>query len=487
MNTMIKQCLFVLLAIGVLQGCSRPGHSEVEVDPEPFFYSFVAEDASLVGLLVSDSTGTVATEISPGVYQFGPDYLPTTPITFESKNLVEPGASFQDIDEDGLKSATDINYNVGLEIAYIGSFSALGERTVFANPITALIPSTGIPSSGIGGLPEELFQLAFLAGIAGAPTTTIELSDGIELSIKAVLSRTAVLLTALQEGIVILEGDTQAAVDVSIAVLASFRDAEPTEGLADITQLSIAMQSAIESHVSQANSDKVMQLASSIGNTLASTTDATFYEALILAVQQNVNASSTVASILEKLTVQEFSRLDNSIQFAVKLANEIAESGGMSAFLNSLSIVPINVSGNGQSIVDDGVTDFNLELITSTETIKLNGSDAFFDQSELTYYFEDDLYGVKVDADHAVLIALNANETNLLGAAQNGINSARLLALCWNSVEQPNSSDSDVCGSENANLEYYALATQSEVCAADFDAAELAQINALNRQQISCN
>ncbi|MDC2891381.1 hypothetical protein [Psychrosphaera algicola] len=191
------------------------------------------------------------------------------------------------------------------------------------------------------------------------------------------MSRTAVLLTALQEGIVILEGDTQAAVDVSIAVLASFRDAEPTEGLADITQLSIAMQSAIESHVSQANSDKVMQLASSIGNTLASTTDATFYEALILAVQQNVNASSTVASILEKLTVQEFSRLDNGIQFAVKLANEIAESGGMSAFLNSLSIVPINVSGNGQSIVDDGVTDFNLELITSTETIKLNGSDAF--------------------------------------------------------------------------------------------------------------
>ncbi|MDC2891382.1 hypothetical protein [Psychrosphaera algicola] len=75
----------------------------------------------------------------------------------------------------------------------------------------------------------------------------------------------------------------------------------------------------------------------------------------------------------------------------------------------------------------------------------------------------------------------------MLGAAQNGINSARLLALCWNSVEQPNSSDSDVCGSENANLEYYALATQSEVCAADFDAAELAQINALNRQQISCN
>ncbi|MDC2891380.1 hypothetical protein [Psychrosphaera algicola] len=149
MNTMIKQCLFVLLAIGVLQGCSRPGHSEVEVDPEPFFYSFVAEDASLVGLLVSDSTGTVATEISPGVYQFGPDYLPTTPITFESKNLVEPGASFQDIDEDGLKSATDINYNVGLEIAYIGSFSALGERTVFANPITALIPSTGIPLRGL--------------------------------------------------------------------------------------------------------------------------------------------------------------------------------------------------------------------------------------------------------------------------------------------------------------------------------------------------
>lgn len=487
MNTMIKQCLFVLLAIGVLQGCSRPGHSEVEVEPDPFFYSFVAEDASLVGLLVSDSAGTVATEISPGVYQFAADYVPATPITFKSKNATEPGVSFQDIDEDGIRGATDFNYNVGLEIAYIGSFSALGERTVFANPITALIPSAGIPSSGIGGLPEELFQLAFLTGIAGAPTTTIELSDGIEISVNEVLSRTAVLITALQEGIVILEGDPQAAVDVSIAVLAGFRDAAPTEGLADTTNFSIAMQSAIESHVSQANRDRVMQLASSIGNTLAGTSGATFYEALILAVQHNVNSSSTVASILEKLTVQEFSRLDNGIQFAVKLANEIASSGGMSAFLDSLSIIPINVSGNGQSLVDEGVTDFNLELVTTTETIKLNAKDAFFDQSELTYYFDDDLYGVKVDADHAVLIALNANETNLLGAAQNGINSARLLALCWNSVEQPNSTDTDVCGSENANLEYYALATQSEVCAADFDAAELAEINALNRQQISCN
>lgn len=83
-------------------------------------------------------------------------------------------------------------------------------------------------------------------------------------------------------------------------------------------------------------------------------------------------------------------------------------------------------------------------------------------------------------------MTLNANETNLLGAASRDVDAARLLALCWNSIEQNEQTD-DVCGADNVNLEFYGLATQEEVCQFGFDEVELAEINSLNRLQISCN
>lgn len=486
MEILAKRGFMLMILLGVLVGCGKSGKSEVEVEPDPFHYKFVAEDAALIGLLVTDSAGTEATEISPGIYQFADDYEPVSPIKFMSANRTETGNSFQDLDGDGVRSSADISYDVALEIAYIGTFQALGEREIFANPITALIPATGIPSSGIAGLPEDLVALAFITGIEGAPTNLIEVTDGVEISIQQALSRAAALITALQEGIYIFEGKTENAQDISRAILTGLRASEITSGLLDTSNFVDVAQSAIEASVAQENREKTLQLARSLGEVLMAVSDVQFYEALISMVKKKLTANSSVQNITSLITAAEFTRQDRGIQFAIRLAAEIEATGGMTNFLNSLSVVPINIGNNGQSLVDGGVSDFNLEFQTDTASIKINAMDAFFDQGVLTYYFEDDLYGLKVDADHALLIALNANEVNLLGAHEAGFDSVRLMALCWNDVEQSDD-QLDVCGENNANLEFYGLATQDEVCNAQFDAAELAQINALNRQQITCN
>lgn len=487
MDTLIKRGLLLIIVLGFLQGCGRSGSSEVEEVEDPFQYKFVAEDGALIGLSVIDNSGTAATEVTPGVYQFAEDYEPVPPIKFVSQNRSELGSSFQDLDSDNERTAADIDYNVSLELAYIGEFQAAGDREVYANPITALIPASGIPSAGIGGLPEDLLVFAFRLGIENAPTTGVTITDGVELSVKQVLSRTAALITALQEGIYIIEGSNEAAGEISHAVLVGLRAAELSSGLLDTSNFSSVAQSAIEASVSQANRDKVMQLASSLGILLMTEFDVQFYESLILTVMRNVTADSSVEAIAGSLTAQAFKRNDLGVQYAIKLATDIAASGGMSAFLNGLSIVPIAIGNNGTSLVDDGVSDFNLELVEATANVKINATDAFFDQVELQYYFADDLYGATVDTNHAVLMALNANETNLLGAHDQGFNSVRLLALCWHEVEQNNDENSEVCGTDNSNLEFYGLATEAEVCNAAFDEVELAQINALNRQQITCN
>ena len=488
--SVVNQGLVILFLSLLVTGCSRPGNTEVDIEPDPFHYKLTAEDALLVGLKVIDASGLEAEEVEPGVYQFGEDVEPQTPIRFLSQNHEAVNSSFQDIDQDGVLSGADVAYQVGFELHYIGNFTASGERAVFANPLTALIPATGIPANGIAGLPESVFETAIASGIAGAPTTLVQVAEEVELPMNTLIKRSAALLTAMQEGVQILVGgaDGQTA---AISFMTELNNLAPSSGLASPGSFLEAVQSALELTLSAEKLEAASQIATQLGTILveaeAEADDITFFEALILSVQQNVMSNSTAANIVANLTTAKYRANNNRLKLAVKLSNQIAASGGLTAFLNSLMLVPIDIGDNGQSLVDAAVSDFNLEFVATSGKVKFNAQNAFFDQAELDYYFEDDLYGVKVDDMHAVLMTLNANETNLLGAASASVNSARLLALCWHDTEQSQTEPEAVCGADNTNLEFYGLATNGEICTANFDQALVAQINSLNRLQISCN
>jgi hypothetical protein len=487
----INRLMLVLMLALLVQGCSRPGKSTVKVEEDKFFYSFVAEDGALLGLSVTDSAEVAATETQPGVYQFAVGYVPTPPIRFVSRNQTEPGSSFQDVNGDGQRTGADIDYNGMLEIAYIGNFTVNSEREIFANPLTALIPSNGIPSDGIGGLPQQVFEIAISNGVANAPTTEIQLSEDVVLSAKAIISRSVALISALQEGIFILEGAGTEAMGILDLLSSNLRDANLTTGLANPTEFATAIQSSIESSVSQQNLDAVISLSQLLGTLVnESSTELVYHEAMVKLVQDLVVVGASSADLTTLLTNSNLIMKNNSLVFSVKLEQEIAESGGLSTFLSSLRLVPIPIGENGMSLVDNSVSDFAMSLVTESSRIQMSAVDAFFDQTELTYYFEDDLYGAKVDDDHAILVTLNANETNLLGAAFEGTNAVRLLALCWRDVGSSEATN-QVCGEENSNLEFYALATEEEICGSGFESLRdevlLAHINQLNSSEITCN
>jgi len=487
---LISQMFYLLIVVLLLQGCSRPGKTVVTPpEPDPFVYKFTAEDAKLVGLIVTDAAGVQATESEPGLYQFGANVTPQTPIRFLTNNIAQSGSSFQDIDGDGVLSAADIQYNVGFEISFIGNFSTSGDRQIFANPLTALIPASGIPSEGIAGLPEEVFEIAISQGVAAAPETLIQVSEGVEVPAKQLISQSVAILTAVQESIISTQGATEEALTAAINFVVELRDANLDKGLDNTQEFGNAAKAAIELAASAETAAVIVQVATSVGQIIADmpAEKVTYYESIILTVQKTVSNKSTVETVQETVNNDNFSANNNSLEFAVDLAEEIKASGGLTTFLDSLLVVPIAVGENGQSLVEQQVTDFNMEFVEQAGAVKLNAVNAFFDQFEMEYFIETDLYGVKVDDNHAVLATLNANETNLLGAAFEGINPARLMALCWNEIEQPNPETSDVCGNNNANLEFYALATNDEICAASYDEAMIAQINSLNRRQISCN
>lgn len=476
--------LVILAALVLAQGCSKANKTIVDETPDPFFYSFVAEDANIVGLVVTDNNGTVASESSPGVYEFAENYTPVTPITFVSNNLNVPGSTFQDIDGSGDRTNADIDYNVGFNLNYIGAFQTSDAREIFANPVTALIPANGIPSAGIAGLPESVLQAAFTDGVAGAADTIITLEDGTEISQRRLIARSSALITAIQEGIAALNSDSTTGQSAALQLASELSDANLSVGLDDLTQFSTSAQSAIELSVDSTQTELVVGLADAIAQILVDSASFTFTESVILTVQKSVTSSFTLQDVAAFITAARTLANDRGVQFAVKLAQEIEASGGLDAFMQSLVIVPIDVGNNGMSLVDAQVNDFNMSYSEDDGVVTINAVNAFFHQAELQYFFEDDLYGAAVNELEAILISLNANETNFLGAASEGINSARLLAVCWRDSPDENSA---VCGEDNENLEFYALATVLEVCDAEYDSAFIAEINSLNRLDISCN
>ena len=295
----LNRVIFLLVIMFFMQGCSRPGKTVVEPEPDPFNYKFKAEDANLLGLSVTDAAGNSATEIEPGVYQFAENLVPETPIRFVSNNLVEAGTTFQDVDEDGELSGADLMYNVGFELNYIGNFSTPGDRQVFANPLTALIPATGIPSSGIAGLPEQVFEIAISAGVAAAPETPVTLSGDVEEPVNQVISRSVAILTALQESIVITEGQNDVAQSAAVQLLTELTDANLESGLSDLADFSTSVQAAVELTTDPSRTAVVLQVATQVADMVSQTpaTEVTFYEAVIVSVQENVSADSTVDSV----------------------------------------------------------------------------------------------------------------------------------------------------------------------------------------------
>ena len=484
----LQKLILLSLISTLVVGCSKPGDSSVEEPPVVFTYSFVAEDARIVGLEVIDDSGTRATESSPGFYEFAASYEPALPISFLSQNDADTAVTFQDLDGDGQYSSADIRYNVGFEIAYIGSFSNSGERQLFANPLTALIPSDGIPADGIAGIPEGVLQEALLVGVDNASITeTVTLDDGTSVTYRQLIRRSVSVLTAIQESIVSAQGLTASSKNTAKQFLAELRKSELNTGLNDTRDL-IGNSADLIDILTQDQSPVVNAVATQVGEIMATAggNDLTFFESLVLTVQKVVSPQVAASEVTSTLTLDATQATDNGVELAINLVEEIEQAGGLETFLASLVAVPIDIAPNGRSLVDNMVTDFNLELMADTGVVKLNATNAFFDQANFDYFFAQDVYAVKVDDNHAVMMVLNANATNWLGAAARDEGAARLLALCWNEIEQNEQSD-DVCGANNINLEYYALATVAEICQADFDEILLAEINSLNRLQISCN
>lgn len=474
--------LSILLSL-LLSGCfGSSSDSDVEVAEDVYQYVFVAEDGPLINLSVRDAVGVTATQSSPGEYRFNVAYTPVLPITFAGTE-----DSYQEIDGvDGFTQG-DLPYRVSFRINYLSTFVNNSERTLFANPLTALIPESGIPSEGIAGLPETVFEAALLQGITSPPDTTITV-NGEEKSLIEVVQESASLLTALQEGVIqrvsAENADSQA---LSRLILTDLSENSNGSGLespdAFSNWVSSVMTSGLFEPVDQAALVAIGHQLASLAETIDLTGVDRDGESMIALVQQQLVMTDSVEAIEEKLTMTGLDTAQTGLGLGAQLAGAIESAGTFSDYLATLFLVPINIEPNGQSLVDDGVTGFGLTS-SDDDQITLSGSGAFFDQMTLDYHIDVQGYGMAVTDTQAVIVTLNANVSNFFGQAASELNAVRLMVTCeFDSSADANPTD---CGSEGAVLEYYAIATATEICQAGFATDMIDVIDTLNEGTLGC-
>ncbi|WP_440906271.1 hypothetical protein ACMZOO_08585 [Catenovulum sp. SX2] len=453
----IKYGAFALASL-ILAACSSSESAKDQVKNQ---YTYLAEDAVIIGLSVVDGIGNTATEISPGEYQFAEGVTPVAPVEFTSRNTdTDAFLTFQDIDESGDLSEADISYNAGFELQFVPEADpATGQVSLFANPIVALIPATGIPADGIGGLPQAVVQEALTRGVKAASTTSIEL-NGETTTIKDVIAKTSAKLTAVQEVIVAKEGLKVSAGNKNSLNLLKQAIGSNTGSLVTDTGLSDFLAAAVDSLTLDNDSkDLVKEAAKQIAATIAasklgSSTQKVVYESVIKVVQSSVRTTTTTQQVTTLITATTVKSSAEGINTSIKLAEQVQQSGGKTAFINSLLLVP--VPGNEGELITNSVAGFEMTFNATTNQITLAATGASFDGLVLAYNADSAVYA-GVSGNQAVFVSLSANAEFLSGF---DLGNVRLLASCTFDF------DLGLCGTDNQDMGIYPLATKAEFCAA---------------------
>ena len=453
----IKYGAFALASL-VLAACSSSESAKDQIKNQ---YTYVAEDALIIGLSVVDGAGNTATEISPGEYQFAEGITPTAPVEFTSQNTDEqPFLTFQDIDESGDLSEADIAYNVGFEMQFVPTADpATGQVALFANPIAALIPASGVPADGIGGLPQAVVQEALTKGVKAASTTSIEL-NGETTTIKDVIAKTSAKLTAVQEAIVAKEGVKVSAGNKNSLNLLKQAASSTTGSLVTDIGLSDFLSSAVDSlTLDSASKDLVKEAAKQIAATISASkvgasSQKVVYETVVKVVQSTVKPTTTTQQVTSSITTNKVKTSAEGINTSIKLAEQVKQTGGKATFINSLLLVP--VPGNEGELITNSVAGFEMTFNATSNQITLAATGASFDGLVLAYNAESAVYA-GVSGNQAVFVSLSANAEFLSGF---DLGNVRLLASCTFDFQL------GTCGADNQDMGIYPLATKAEFCAA---------------------
>ncbi|WP_143871012.1 hypothetical protein [Catenovulum sediminis] len=457
-----KTCL-VVLAISGLAACSSSESAKEQVKTQ---YTYVAEDALIIGMKVEDAVGNQATEISPGEYQFALGVVPTPPVEFRSQNTDEnPFATYQDIDESGDLSEADLAYSVGFDMQFVPPANeTTGQAAVFANPIAALIPATGVPANGIGGIPANVINEAINKGVKGAATTQIQI-NGEETTIKEVIAKTSAKITAIQEALVAKSGQKVSGGNTASIKLLQDASLSSVGSLTDDTKFAEFFDAAINNSATDNDTkDLLKQAAIQVGANIAAVKAATtgtqkvVFESIIKVVQQQVKTTTTSSQVANLIKSSTVTNSVKGINTSIKLAEEVKNSGGKAAFINSLLLIP--VPGTEAPLIEDNVSGFELTFNATNNQIAMAATGAFFDGLNLTYDAASATY-FAVTGSQAVFVSLSANSQFLPGA---DIGNVRLMATCSFDFT------TQTCGANNQALGIYTLATKAELCS-QFDNA----------------
>ncbi|KMT66063.1 hypothetical protein [Catenovulum maritimum] len=449
-----RNSLFLILLLNGLSACSDSDSARKQIN-----YSFVAEDAALIGLDVSDNAGNQATESSPGTYSFDAGVVPQPPVTFVTRNTdSEPFNSFQDLDASGDLSEADIAYNVGFSLKFIPQINPdeAGITSVFANPITALIPAQGT-TGGLGGLNLSEVNSALSGGVKNADPV-----------LQTKLQKIAAKITAVQEAIVASTGQKASKTNLtSINLLDRFNLSSDT--LTDDTKLNQLVDSALDSSGLSTESIQVVKAtATQVGtniNKATSPTKGNLFESAIKLVQTEIKQTTTVAQVSSLISETKLLTALTQVVSGIDLAETVASSGGKEAFVASLLLVPpMDANGDifpqGNDVIQRGMSDFALSLNKTSNVITIADNGAYFSGAgvQLSYSDTSKAYG-GISGNDAYAISLNA--IDLVGVEGYSLSQLRLISFC---IDYDTSTQT--CGVNNQGQQSYALATKAEICSA---------------------
>jgi len=474
-NGLLKRahrCLILGLTMGVLtlSGCGGGGASagSATLSASPLSTRILVQDANIVGAKVQDKSGALGTYLGNGYYEFIVGHTVVFPVSVRSQNSPATIAScmpnsavtcnvaniktFQDLDNSGTWTAGDVIYNGSMDIQYAPQ-SGSG-AIIYANPIVALIPSSGVPTAKLG-LTAAQISTAATANFTTAPA-----------AVKALGSQ----LAALQEVLVNVGADP-AAVSLLLTNIST----------SSATTLTAAVQQAVNAippttlfpapAVAPAAADMytaVGNIATAITGAMA-TSASTHYEAIVTVVQgaipiklstqtsaqvmARLAAASPTTTPFNSITQTTYDAASTAIQAAINLQNQFVANVNGSFIMPIYDIYTKAVLGGTTTL--DGLTKFSLTY-NADHTITINGVNLAgapaIAGKTLTFDAGAQMYGF-ADPVSKLYIAISFNASSL--------NGAKVLTYCNDYAGV--TTTVPVC-----SLHYFALPTQADVCRFQF-------------------
>jgi len=473
----------------------------------PVQYTVIPQNAAgIIGASVVDVADTYATEGPAGTYKFPAGYVPTAPIMVLSKNPViryngngsmktdTTGVAtfencldeyanvsvagkpitvcnvsdiytYQDMDGSATWTDGDIVYNAGLQVNYIGS------TTIYITPVSALIPSTGVPTNGFAGFTKTQLDAVVAGGDANADSY---------------VQIAAAKITALQETLVKVGADSYS----SSLVIASLQDKYTKGGITVDLARSFAAGVNLMMSATDLYSVSITLLITN-PNVVAGITLANIYsaakpvaksldlllipgdpyvaEAAVTLVQTNTYTSNL--PVLQTLTDLGLNKSSLSAQSNIITAAQILQKNGLATTINALTMMHIYDSatkrkwkfdlntGQASAVADvytDNIVGFKLTyngnvnpaqiLIAAPGSPVFDGYTLTFDQTNQIYAYSSkntaDPYGL------AIWLSLSYNASGVVG---------KIITYCKDK-------SSGQCAASNI----FVLTTQTQTCGLKF-------------------